>query len=315
MNQNEADQRNAAFSELRSFWENGYDPIKALGYLRTKYPDNVVQYAANKLAYHRPQNGTYRVGSIYPELESYQFNTPRPQQISQTAQDIGNRIGRQAYAFTHAKAYPKVFGGDSSLESKYASQVVAPSTEEKDTENQVEQNALNTSSEATEDTYPKKPLQETNLKKGNFVFPQEPPKEGSNIKTANLGFPDGGKVPQELNKVSKVKPRVIQDTSNGPIVLNDPNHRTTRDVQVNDITPERAAADQMVNQFTGIPVEVIRAKNSGYAQPPLNHATDAIWDRVRKAGLSSPEQAIRSGIFSPDEVRYITENDLWRYRQ
>jgi acetyl-CoA acetyltransferase len=64
----------------------------------------------------------------------------------------------------------------------------------------------------------------------------------------------------------------------------------------------------------GIPVEVIRAKNSGYSQPPLNHATDAIWDRVRKAGLSSPEQAIRSGLFTPDEVRYITENDLWRYR-
>ena len=135
MGQNEADQRNAAFNELRGFWENGYDPIKALGYLRTKYPDSVVQYAANELAYHRPQNGTYRVGSIYPELESYQFNTPRPQQIPQTAQDIGNRIGRQAYAFTHVKTYPEVFGGDSSLESKYASQAVSPSTEEKDTEN------------------------------------------------------------------------------------------------------------------------------------------------------------------------------------
>lgn len=269
MNQNEADQRNAAFNELRSFWENGYDPIKVLGYLRTKYPDGVVQYAANELAYHRPQNGTYRVGSIYPELESYQFNTPRPQQIPQTAQDIGNRIGRQAYAFTHSSA---------------------PSDDE-----------------IVNDTI--------RNKKSNFVLPQEPPKEGSNIKTANLGFPDGGEVPQELNKVSRVKPRVIKDTSNGPIVLNDPDHRITRNVQVNSTTPERAAASQMVNQFAGIPVEVIRAKNSGYAQPPLNHATDAIWDRVRKAGLSSPEQAIRSGIFSPDEVRYITENDLWRYRQ
>lgn len=101
MNQNEADQHNAAFNELRSFWENGVDPVRALGYLRTKYPDGAVQYAANELAYHRPQNSTYRVGSIYPELESYQFNTPRQQQISQIAQDIGNQIGRQAYAFTH----------------------------------------------------------------------------------------------------------------------------------------------------------------------------------------------------------------------
>jgi hypothetical protein len=106
----------------------------------------------------------------------------------------------------------------------------------------------------------------------------------------------------------------IQDASNGSIVLNDPNYRKTRDVQNNSVTPEQTAASQMVNQFAGIPVEVIRAKNSGYNQPPLNHATDAIWDRVRKAGLSSPEQAIRSGLFTPDEVRYITENDLWRYR-
>lgn len=215
----------------------------------------------------------------------------------------------------YAEQYPEVFGEVPSLESRYATQAVSPSTEEKDTENPVKQNVLNTSSEATEDTYPEKSLQEANLKESNFVFPQEPPKEGSNIKTANLRFPDGEKVPQELNKVSRIKPRVIKDTSNGPIVLNDPNHRTTKNVQVNSITPERAAANQMVNQFAGIPVEVTRAKNSGYAQPPLNHATDAIWDRVRKAGLSSPEQAIRSGLFSPDEVRYITENDLWRYRQ
>lgn len=152
------------------------------------------------------------------------------------------------------------------------------------------------------------------LKEENFEFPQELPGENSNINTANLKSPDGGEAPRELGKLSGVKPKVIKDTSNGPVVLNDPNHRTTRNTQSNSATPEQAAASQMVNQYTGIPVEVIRAKNSGYAQPPLNHATDAIWDRVRKAGLSSPEQAIRSGLFTPDEVRYITENDLWRYR-
>jgi hypothetical protein len=152
------------------------------------------------------------------------------------------------------------------------------------------------------------------LKEGNFVFPQEPPEVGSNIKTAGLESPDGGEVPQELNRLSGVKPRVIKDTSKGPIVLNDPNHRTTRNVQDNIVIPEQNAARQMASQYAEIPVEVIRAKNLGYAQPPLNHATDAIWDRVRKAGLSSPEQAIRSGLFTPAEVRYITENDLWRYR-
>jgi hypothetical protein len=152
------------------------------------------------------------------------------------------------------------------------------------------------------------------LKESNFVFPQNPPEVGSNIKTAGLESPDGGEVPQELNKLSGVKSKVIKDTSKGPVVLNDPNHRKVRNVQSNSITPEQAAATQMTNQLANIPVEVIRAKNSGYAQPPLNHATDAIWDRVRKAGLVSPEQGIRSGLFTPDEVRYITENDLWRYR-
>lgn len=152
------------------------------------------------------------------------------------------------------------------------------------------------------------------LKEGNFVFPQNPPEIGSNIKTAGLKSPNGGKVPQELNRLSGVKPKVIKDTSNGPVVLNDPNHRKSKNGQSNSITPEQAVATQMTNQLANIPVEVIRAKNSGYAQPPLNHATDAIWDRVRKAGLVSPEQGIRSGLFTPDEVRYITENDLWRYR-
>lgn len=152
------------------------------------------------------------------------------------------------------------------------------------------------------------------LKENNFEFPQNPPEVGSNIKTAGLESPDGGEVPQELNKLSGVKPRVIKDTSKGPVVLNDPNHRRSRNAQSNSVTPEQAAATQMTNQLANIPVEVIRAKNSGYTQPPLNHATDAIWDRVRKAGLVSPEQGIRSGLFTPDEVRYITENDLWRYR-
>lgn len=152
------------------------------------------------------------------------------------------------------------------------------------------------------------------LREGNFVFPQNPPEIGSNIKTAGLESPDGEEVPQELNKLSGVKPRVIKDTPKGPVVLNDSNHRRSRNGQNNSVTPEQAAATQMTNQLASIPVEVIRAKNSGYAQPPLNHATDAIWDRVRKAGLVSPEQGIRSGLFTPDEVRYITENDLWRYR-
>lgn len=146
------------------------------------------------------------------------------------------------------------------------------------------------------------------FKEGSFVFPQELPKEGSNIKTAGLDSPDGGEVPQELNKLSGVKPKVIKDTSKGPVVLNDPNHRKTRDVQNNSVTSEQVAANQMVNQYAGIPVEVVRAKN----QPFLT--TDVIWNRLRQKGLVSPEEGIRSGLFTPDEVRYITENDLWRYR-
>lgn len=146
------------------------------------------------------------------------------------------------------------------------------------------------------------------LKEDNFEFPQNPPEVGSNIKTAGLKSPNGGEVPQELNRLSGVKPKVIKDTSNGPVVLNDPNHRKTRDVQNSPVTPEQAAASQMVNQYAGIPVEVVKAKN----QPFLT--TDAIWNRLRQKGLVSPEQGIRSGLFTPDEVRYITENDLWRYR-
>ena len=146
------------------------------------------------------------------------------------------------------------------------------------------------------------------LKEDNFELPQNPPKVGSNIKTAGLKSPNGGEVPQELSKLSGVKPKVIKDTSKGPIVLNDPNRRKTKDVQNNSITPERAAASQMVNQYAGIPAEVVRAKN----QPFLT--TDAIWNRLRQKGLVSPEEGIRSGLFTPDEVRYITENDLWRYR-
>lgn len=76
-------------------------------------------------------------------------------------------------------------------------------------------------------------------------------------------------------------------------------------------TPERSLAEDMVSSVSPT---AIASKNTGYAQPPLNHATDAIWDRVRQKGLVSPEQAIRSGLFTPDEVRYINENDLWRYR-
>ena len=146
------------------------------------------------------------------------------------------------------------------------------------------------------------------LKEDNFEFPQNPPEVGSNIKTAGLKSPNGGEVPQELNRLSGVKPKVIKDTSNGPVVLNDPNHRKTRDVQNSPVTPEQAAASQMVNQYAGIPVEVVKAKN----QPFLT--TDAIWNRLRQKGLVSPEQGIRSSLFTPDEVRYITENDLWRYR-
>lgn len=76
-------------------------------------------------------------------------------------------------------------------------------------------------------------------------------------------------------------------------------------------TPERSLAENMVSSVSPT---AVTSKNTGYAQPPLNHATDAIWDRVRQKGLVSPEQAIRSGLFTPDEVRYINENDLWRYR-
>lgn len=187
----------------------------------------------------------------------------------------------------------------------------------------------------------------------DFVSPQEPPALGTKIQNSSLTSPEADEVPEELNdamrsakpgsfwkatggaiapKVNAVKnaaqnifgrtlarskaaPKAsneaisnIRDTANSPIVLNDPNHRKTRDVQNNSVTPEQAAASQMVNQYAGIPVEVIRAKN----QPFLT--TDAIWNRLRQKGLVSPEEGIRSGLFTPDEVRYITENDLWRYR-
>jgi hypothetical protein len=120
-----------------------------------------------------------------------------------------------------------------------------------------------------------------------------------------------GYAPQKFSSRTVANNLDRQSNSTSPRVLNNP-VQTESENKV--VTPEQAAASQIVSQYTGIPAEVIKAKNSGYNQSPLNHATDAIWDRVRKAGLSSPEQAIRSGLFTPAEVRYITENDLWRYR-
>lgn len=114
-----------------------------------------------------------------------------------------------------------------------------------------------------------------------------------------------GLADDDINRTQKMVNEQLR--SNRPTVA-----KSAEPVTAVEQPQETTAAKAMVN---AISPEPIRAKNTGYAQPPLNHATDAIWDRVRKAGLSSPEQAIRSGLFSPDEVRYITENDLWRYRQ
>jgi hypothetical protein len=36
-----------------------------------------------------------------------------------------------------------------------------------------------------------------------------------------------------------------------------------------------------------------------------------VWNRIRSKGLVSPVEAIRAGVFTPAEVRYITEHDLW----
>lgn len=168
------------------------------------------------------------------------------------------------------------------------------------------------------------------LKEDSFEFPQNPPKVGSNIKTAGLKSPDGREVPQELdtpllrnaswdlrkiaddaNKLLPVPSQSRQKGVRPPLKSgyrtesNNPVQTKTRN---NAVTAEQAAAEQMVNQYAGIPVEVVRAKK----QPLLT--TDAIWNRLRQKGLVSPEEGIRSGLFTPDEVRYITENDLWRYR-
>lgn len=101
MDRFEAEQNNAAFNELRGFWENGTDPLQALNYLRTKYSDSALQYAAGELAFYRPRNDAYRVGDSFPELENYQFSTPRAPQVSPVAQDMGAQVANRAYAFTH----------------------------------------------------------------------------------------------------------------------------------------------------------------------------------------------------------------------
>lgn len=36
-----------------------------------------------------------------------------------------------------------------------------------------------------------------------------------------------------------------------------------------------------------------------------------VWNRIRSKGLVSPVEAIKAGVFTPAEVRYITEHDLW----
>lgn len=101
MDRFEANQNEAAFNELRGFWENGTDPLQALNYMRTKYPDNALQYAAGELAFYRPRNDAYRVGDSFPELENFQFRTPRAPQVSPVAQDMGAQVANRAYAFTH----------------------------------------------------------------------------------------------------------------------------------------------------------------------------------------------------------------------
>lgn len=101
MDQFTARQNDAAFNELKSFWENGTDPLQALNYMRTKYSDDALQYAAGELAFHRPRGDAYRVGDSFPELENFQFREPRTPQISPAATDMGAQIANRAYAFTH----------------------------------------------------------------------------------------------------------------------------------------------------------------------------------------------------------------------
>ena len=237
---------------------------------------------------------------------------------------------------SYVKAYPEVFGESPSLESQYATQVVTPSIEEsEDTVNQIEQsdpsNTENilisedtpvTSEESPQEasiyedsTIPKlkdaidrnttsKPYLRvddkllndiaTGIIRGDYGNGTE---RVNNLYKAGLSQDDVNRAQKIVNERLRLN-RPIVAKSTKPVVVEQPQEVTAAKAMVNAISPE-----------------LIRAKNTGYAQPPLNHATDAIWDRVRKAGLSSPEQAIRSGLFSPDEVRYITENDLWRYRQ
>lgn len=253
---------------------------------------------------------------------------------------------------SYIKAYPEVFGEKPSLESEYASQAATPSIEE-DIENQVEQNTLDTPSEVTEDVYPEESLQEASIYDDSIIprlkdaidrgvipkqiyekksithngksTPELTPyylKAGGRLLNDNDiatgiirgDYGNGAKRADNLYRIGLSQDDVnrTQKMVNERLRSNRPTVAKSAEPVAVDQPQEVTAAKAMVN---AISPEPIRAKNTGYAQPPLNHATDVIWDRVRKAGLSSPEQAIRSGLFSPDEVRYITENDLWRYRQ
>lgn len=237
---------------------------------------------------------------------------------------------------SYVKAYPEVFGENPSLESQYATQAVTPSIEEsEDTVNQIEQSDPS-NTETTpmpEDTpvTPEESPQEASIYEDNTI-----PKLKDAIDRGTTSKPylraddkllndiatsiirgDYGNGTERVNNLYKAG--LSQDDINRAQKMVNEHLRSNRPIVTKSVKPvtveqpqEVTAAKAMVN---AISPEPIRAKNTGYAQPPLNHATDAIWDRVRKAGLSSPEQAIRSGVFSPEEVRYITENDLWRYRQ
>lgn len=124
-------------------------------------------------------------------------------------------------------------------------------------------------------------------------------------------YDNGQKRKDNLTRIGMTNEDIqhVQDTVNN---LMRSARKPSRSAPKKAATPEKSLAENMVN--SAISPTAVASKNTGYAQPPMNHATDAVWDRVRQNGLVSPEQAIRSGLFTPDEVRYINENDLWRYR-
>ena len=182
------------------------------------------------------------------------------------------------------------------------------------------------------------------------ILPQEPPAAGTNIEDANRIIPEATEIPEDVNDaMRKAKPgsfwkttrgmvapkvQAVKDAAQsayeralkrskstpvtaeepaGPVVLNAPKQHKTANRTVSQNTVKQAADVSKTVNNSQKP-EAALAQSLVRAQQESGLTTDAIWNRLRQKGLVSPEQAIRSGLFTPDEVRYITENDLWRYK-